>query len=75
MQKIKTAGLCLLVGGILLILLYGIYEMVKELAEVNLVVLISILAILAGFLLLLISVVMDRKSKELDRISKEDMEP
>ena len=61
----KYVGLAMFGGGILLLVGYGIYNLIKEISNINAIVLTAILAIIGGIVILLISTAMDRKSKEL----------
>lgn len=71
----EYAGLALLGGGFLLLILYGIYNLVKEISSVQLVIFISVVAIILGIILLLASTAMERKSEEMEKIKKEDLRP
>ncbi len=71
----KYIGLAFLGGGFLLLIGYGLYNIFKELTNVDPVVLTAILAIVIGIVILLISTAMDRKSEELKEIKREDLRP
>lgn len=75
----KTIGLSLFIGGIFLIIIYGLYLGFEEL--MNAFDLISGLLtglIILGFLILLISIVIEQRKntkKTMKNINKEDLKP
>ena len=77
MQRIQWIGLASLGGGLLIWLLYGLYNLLKELEtiEVNPIVLIGGVAVAAGIIILLVSTAAERKSNDLEKINKEDLKP
>ncbi|KYK24358.1 hypothetical protein AYK25_00555 [Thermoplasmatales archaeon SM1-50] len=75
----KTLGLSLIIGGILLLILYGLYLGFEEI--VNAFDVISGLLtgfIILGFLILIISIVIEQRNntkKTMEDINKEDLKP
>jgi len=78
MEKGKTIGLSVFVIGLLIIIIYSLYEGIKAIEEFDLII-ISGLAIMAiGFLILFITIILEQskgKKKMKEEIKKEDLEP
>ena len=78
MDKGKTIGLYLFVGGIVLLLIYGLYQFVKEIGGMNVIIAIGVGAMILGIIILLISLIFEQTSdmkKRKEEIKKEDFEP
>jgi len=78
MSNGKTIGMILFVGGIILLIAYGIYQGFQEIEIIDPIIAIGVGAIILGFLALLISIVIEQRkdSKKMkEEISKEDLEP
>ena len=78
MAKGKLIGLYLFAGGILLLIIYGLYQFVQEISGIDAIVLIGIGAILLGVIVLVISIILEQSSDMKERkeeISKEDFKP
>lgn len=78
MSNGKTIGMILFVGGIILLIAYGIYQGFQEIEIIDPVIAIGVGAIILGFLALLISIVIEQRKdakKMKEEISKEDLEP
>jgi len=78
MSNGKTIGMILFVGGIILLIAYGIYQGFQEIEIIDPVIAIGFGAIILGFLALLISIVIEQRKdakKMKEEISKEDLEP
>ena len=74
----KTIGFYLLIGGIILLLIYGLYQFVKEISGINTVVLIGTVTIIIGAIILIVSLILEQKKdmeKRRQEIKKEDLEP
>ena len=79
MQKGSTIGLSLVIAGILLMIIYGLYLGFEEILE-TLDIITGFLTglIIIGFLVLLISIIFEQRrdtKKMKEEIKKEDMEP
>ena len=78
MNNGKTIGMVLFVGGIILLIAYGIYQGFQEIEIIDPIIAIGVGAIILGFLALLISIVVEQRKdtkKMKEEISKEDLEP
>jgi len=78
MSNGKTIGMILFVGGIILLIAYGIYQGFQEIEIIDPIIAIGVGAIILGFLALLISIVVEQRKdtkKMKEEISKEDLEP
>lgn len=80
MKKGNSAGMILLVVGIIILLAYGLYQGFENLSweNVDIIIAIGIAAIIIGLLVLFISIVFEQqkgKKKMRDEIKKEDLEP
>ena len=60
MDAIKWAGLILMGSGFFALVMYGVYNILKEMGSVDPVIFASAAAIFAGILILLISVIVER---------------
>lgn len=68
----------LFVGGIILLIAYGLYQGIRNIKEIDIVIFIGAMAIIIGLLLLLITIVMEqrRDTKRMKKeIRKEELEP
>jgi hypothetical protein len=68
-------GLACLGGGLLVLLLYGLYGLLKDLGHVDPVVFIGGAGIAAGIIILLVSTAAERTSLDRENIKEEDMKP
>ena len=78
MSNGKTIGMILFVGGIILLIAYGIYQGFQKIEIIDPVIAIGVGAIILGFLALLVSIVIEQRKdtkKMKEEISKEDLEP
>ena len=78
MSKGKLFGLYLLAGGILLLLVYGLYQTVQEISGIDAIIAIGVGAIIVGIIALIISIILEQSSdmkKRKEEIKKEDFEP
>ena len=80
MKKGSSAGMILLVVGIIILLAYGLYQGFENLCweNIDIIIAIGIAAIIIGLLALFISIVFEQqkgKKKMRDEIKKEDLEP
>ena len=73
----RMIGLYLLGGGIAILLIYGLYEMLKAMISttINPIIFIAIVAIILGAVVLLVSTAAERKKEDLKDIKKEDLKP
>ncbi|HEC88019.1 MAG TPA: hypothetical protein ENI52_01740 [Thermoplasmata archaeon] len=75
MKTGKYVGLAFLGGGFLILIVYGIYNLIKKISGIDPVIFIALIVIIFGIVLLLVSTAMERKSEELEKIRKEDLRP
>lgn len=75
MDAAKIVGLAFLGSGILILVAYGLYNILKSMGRVDPVIFIASLIILFGIVILIAATAMDRRSGEEKKIKKEDMEP
>ena len=78
MSNGKTIGMILFVGGIILLIAYGIYQGFQEIEIIDPIIAIGVGAIILGFLALLISIVVEQRrdaKKMREEIKEEDLEP
>ena len=78
MSNGKTIGMILFVGGIILLIAYGIYQGFQEIEIIDPIIAIGVGAIILGFLALLVSIVIEQREdtkKMKEEISKEDLKP
>lgn len=73
MKSAEKIGLAFLSGGILLLIIYGLYN--ADLSEIDPVVLAGILGMFLGIIILIISTITARRGKEMENITKEDLRP
>jgi len=74
----KTIGLFLFFGGILLLLVYGLYQIVQEISGIDPFIAVGAGAILIGVIVLIISILFEQSDdmkKRKQEIKKEDFEP
>jgi len=74
----KTIGLFFFFGGILLLLVYGLYQIVQEINGVDPFIAVGAGAIIIGIIVLIISVLFEQSDdmkKRKQEIKKEDFEP
>jgi len=72
MNAIKWAGLILMGSGFFALVMYGVYNILKEMGSVDPVIFASAAAIFAGILILLISVIVERL-REKEKIDEENL--
>ena len=78
MAKGKLIGLYLFVGGIILLIIYGLYQFVQEISGIDAIVAIGVGAILLGVIVLIISIIFEQSDdmkKRKEEINKEDFKP
>ncbi len=75
MGTAKLIGLSFLGGGILILVAYGLYNILKEISSIDPIIFIALLGILFGIAVLIVSTATDRKSEEEKKIKKEDLKP
>ena len=73
----RMMGLYLLGGGIIILAIYGLYEMLRIMLStpINPIIFIATVAIILGAIVLLISTAAERKKEDLKEIKKEDLKP
>ena len=74
----KTIGMILFVGGIILLIAYGIYQGFQEIEIIDPIIAIGFGAVILGFLALLVSIVIEQRrdtKKMRDEIKEEDLKP
>jgi drug/metabolite transporter (DMT)-like permease len=78
MSNGKTIGMILFVGGIIILITYGIYQGFQEIEIIDPIITIGVGAIILGLMALLVSIVIEQRKdtkKMKEEISKEDLEP
>ena len=80
MNNGKNIGMAIIVAGIIILIVYGLYEGFQEinLEEINVITAIGTGAIIIGLLILFISIIIEQqqgKQKIKKEIKKEDLEP
>lgn len=78
MKNGKKIGMALLVIGILVIILYGLYQGFQNISSIDYIIGFGAGLIIIGFLALFISIIMEQqkdKEKMKNEIKKEDLEP
>ena len=78
MKNGKKIGMALLVIGILVIILYGLYQGFQNISSIDYIIGFGAGLIIIGFLALFISIIMEQqkdKEKMKKEIKKEDLEP
>jgi hypothetical protein len=74
MNTVKIIGLTLIIGGCFGFLVYGLYQLLKEIDSINPILLLLILLILIGIVILLLSVIVDRINEK-NYIDEQDLKP
>lgn len=78
MSNGKTIGLVLFVGGIIILIAYGLFLGFQNIESVDYIIAIGAGTIIIGILTLLISIIIEQREdtkKMKEEISKEDLEP
>ena len=80
MSKGRMTGLYLFAGGIILLIIYGLYLFIQkvELGGIDAIVAIGTGAIIIGVIVLIVSLIFEQSSdmkKRKEEIKKEDFEP
>lgn len=73
----KIIGLYLLGGGIIILLIYGLYEILKAMISIPIppIIFIAAVAIILGASLLIVSTALERRKEELKEVKREDLKP
>ena len=78
MSNGKTIGLVLFVGGIIILIAYGLFQGFQNIESVDYIIAIGAGTIIIGILTMLISIIIEQREdtkKMKEEISKEDLEP
>jgi len=78
MSNGKTVGMVLFVGGIIILIAYGLFLGFQNIESVDYIIAIGAGAIIIGILTLLVSIIIEQREdtkKMKEEISKEDLEP
>ena len=78
MSNGKTIGMALLVIGILVIIIYGLFQGFQNIGTIDYVIGFGAGLIIIGFLALFVSIIIEQqkdKEKMKEEIKKEDLEP
>ena len=78
MSNGKTVGMVLFVGGIIILIAYGLFLGFQNIESVDYIIAIGAGAIIIGILTMLISIIIEQREdtkKMKEEISKEDLEP
>ena len=78
MSNGKTVGMVLFVGGIIILIAYGLFLGFQNIESVDYIIAIGAGTIIIGILTLLISIIIEQREdtkKMKEEISKEDLEP
>jgi low affinity Fe/Cu permease len=78
MSNGKTIGLVLFVGGIIILIAYGLFLGFQNIESVDYIIAIGAGTIIIGILTLFISIIIEQREdtkKMKEEISKEDLEP
>ena len=78
MSNGKTIGLVLFVGGIIILIAYGLFLGFQNIESVDYIIAIGAGTIIIGILTMLISIIIEQREdtkKMKEEISKEDLEP
>jgi len=78
MNNGKTIGMVLFVGGIIILIAYGLFLGFQNIESVDYIIAIGAGTIIIGILTLLISIIIEQREdtkKMKEEISKEDLEP
>lgn len=74
----RKSGVFLFGAGIIILLVYGLYQGFKGMETIDVFISLGVGAIILGIILLLISVVVEQRSEDKkmrEKIKKEDLEP
>ena len=78
MKNGKTIGLSIFFIGLLITIIYSLYEGIKAIEEFDLIIISGLGIMIIGFLILFISIILEQskdKKKMKEEIKKEDLEP
>lgn len=78
MSNGKTIGMVLFVGGIIILIAYGLFLGFQNIESIDYIIAIGAGTIIIGILTLLISIIIEQREdtkKMKEEISKEDLEP
>ena len=78
MNNGKTVGMVLFVGGIIILIAYGLFLGFQNIESIDYIIAIGAGTIIIGILTLLISIIIEQRKdtkKMKEEISKEDLEP
>lgn len=78
MNNGKTIGMVLFVGGIIILIAYGLFLGFQNIESIDYIIAIGAGTIIIGILTLLISIIIEQRKdtkKMKEEISKEDLEP
>jgi len=78
MSNGKTVGMVLFVGGIIILIAYGLFLGFQNIESIDYIIAIGAGTIIIGILTLLISIIIEQREdtkKMKEEISKEDLEP
>jgi len=78
MSNGKTIGMVLFVGGIIILIAYGLFQGFQNIESIDYIIAIGAGAIIVGILTLLISIILEQRKdtkKMKEEISKEDLKP
>lgn len=78
MNNGKTIGMVLFVGGIIILIAYGLFQSFQNIESIDYIIAIGAGAIIIGILTLLISIIIEQRKdtkKMREEISKEDLKP
>jgi uncharacterized membrane protein len=80
MSNGKAVGMIIFVLGILILIVYGLYQGFENLSfeEIDAVIAIGVIAIVIGLIVLFITIIIEQqqgKNKMKEEIKKEDLEP
>ena len=78
MRNGKTIGMVLFVGGIIILIAYGLFQSVQNIESVDYIIAIGAGAIIVGIITLLVSIIIEQRKdtkKMKEEISKEDLKP
>jgi low affinity Fe/Cu permease len=78
MSNGKTVGMVLFVGGIIILIAYGLFLGFQNIESIDYIIAIGAGVIIIGILTMLISIIIEQREdtkKMKEEISKEDLEP
>jgi len=78
MSNGKTVGMVLFVGGIIILIAYGLFLGFQNIESIDYIIAIGAGTIIIGILTMLISIIIEQREdtkKMKEEISKEDLEP